>query len=112
MPALQTWPSILVNSNTPSCWPSSTSARRPTPSPPLLHAHDTRARGAARHARGPAKPVHRTRNDPGAAVIATPPRLAERLLAWSMPDPSWREGVLGDLSEEFNTMTTEAGART
>lgn len=44
-------------------------------------------------------------------MIATPPRLVERLLAWSMRDPSWRESVLGDLSEEFSTMTTQAGAR-
>ena len=44
-------------------------------------------------------------------MTATPPRLAERLLAWSMRDPAWRESVLGDLSEEFSTMTTEAGVR-
>ena len=156
MPALQTWPSTLVNSNMPSSWPSSTCredayavpvrslietrtgprhrtwralhrARAPRgeglrdlrdarrergtrrTAPPLLLAHDTRTRSAARNPRGPAKPLDRARSDPGAAVIATPPRLAERLLAWSMRDPSWRESVLGDLSEEFSTMSTQAG---
>jgi hypothetical protein len=28
-----------------------------------------------------------------------------------MRDPSWRESVLGDLSEEFSTMTTQTGVR-
>ena len=44
-------------------------------------------------------------------MTSAPPRFAERLLAWSMRDPSWRESVLGDLSEEFIEMTSEVGAR-
>ena len=43
-------------------------------------------------------------------MTGRPPRLAERLLAWSMRDPRWRECVLGDLSEEFIEMTSRAGA--
>jgi putative ABC transport system permease protein len=39
-----------------------------------------------------------------------PPRLAERLLAFSVRDRAWRDSIVGDLHEEFVTMQRQRGA--
>ncbi len=39
----------------------------------------------------------------------SPPRLAERLVALTVRDEEWRASVLGDLSEEFQTMREQSG---
>lgn len=40
----------------------------------------------------------------------TPPRLAERLLAFRLRNHAWRDVTLGDLREEFETLASRAGA--
>ena len=39
-----------------------------------------------------------------------PPRLAERLVAWLVTDPHWREIAIGDLAEEFDARTRRHAA--
>lgn len=40
---------------------------------------------------------------------ATPPRLAEKLLALAVPNPDWQDTIVGDLREEFATETDRRG---
>jgi putative ABC transport system permease protein len=39
----------------------------------------------------------------------SPPWIAERLLSLAIRDTSWREGIVGDLSEEFSVMSEDLG---
>lgn len=41
--------------------------------------------------------------------MTTPPRAAERLLALTVRDPEWRDGILGDLAEEFQVVRQRRG---
>ncbi len=41
--------------------------------------------------------------------MPAPPRLAERLLSLAIRDTSWRDGIVGDLSEEFSIMSKDLG---
>ena len=42
-------------------------------------------------------------------MIASPPLLAERALAFAIGDPDWRDAIVGDLREEFVRMARRHG---
>src|SRR4029079_11230800 len=49
--------------------------------------------------------------EPGTATNVSPPTLAERLVAATVGDASWRDSILGDLREEFRLMAQRHGSR-